>query len=299
MIFGILGNTEKPELLTVSRDLLRFLHDQRLSFLVHYALASWLREHSVQIDEHQVCPEVDLHRKCDVIIALGGDGTMLTAARIVGSSEVPILGVNLGKLGFLAEVSISELEEAIREVVKGEYAIEKRTTLMATSEVDGKQLVALNEVVVDKGSSARMIEMETYVDEDYLGTYAADGLIIATPTGSTAYSMASGGPIISPGSNVLVLTPVSPHSLTSRPIVLPDQKTIRVVVHSASRKVHITADGQLEEFYEAPTSFRIQRGSNCIRLIKRRKRTYYEVLRAKLLWGKDVRLSEKRQHGKN
>jgi NAD+ kinase len=232
----------------------------------------------------------DLPERCDLLIALGGDGTMLTAARVVGAREVPILGVNLGKLGFLAEVSVDEMLKALGEIVKGEYFIEDRMVLQTRNSRDKTCYSSLNEVVVDRGISPRVIQLETHVDGAYFVTYAADGIIVSTPTGSTAYSLASGGPIVAPRSRVITVTPISPHTLTARAVILPEESSIRITVKSAAEPVHVTADGHTQGFFKTPAVFTIQRAPYSVKLVKRFNRNYFDLLRAKLLWGRDLRI---------
>lgn len=284
MRFGITGNTSKPATKSVATSLIEHLKKKSLSFVIHDELARWLG-----ISE-AVCSENDLPESCDILIALGGDGTMLTAARIVGPHGTPILGVNLGKLGFLAEISVDELHESIDDIVSGNYVTEERMILQATSNKDHRLYTALNEVVVDKGASPRTLDLETYVNNDYLVTYAADGIIITTPTGSTAYSLAAGGPIVAPQANVITVNPIAPHMLTARPVVIPAESTIRVIVKTSSKQVHMTTDGQMEGFYDSPIEFNIHKAPYTVKLLKRGNRKFYDLLRTKLMWGKDVRV---------
>jgi NAD+ kinase len=295
MTFGILGNIGKPALKEVLHNLLAFLRKESIPFVVLDDLATWAADHgeSSAIDTASVCTADDLPRRSDVILAFGGDGTILTAARLVGRHGIPILGVNLGKLGFLAEVSVGDVNAAVEDVVAGRYVVDERMTLSVSSSAFRNDLYALNEFVVDKGSSARVIALETFVNNDYLVTYTADGMIVTTPTGSTAYSLASGGPIVTPKSSVLTINPISPHTLTARAVVVPDDSHIRIAVKAASKGVHYTADGQEEGIVEAPVEFTVRKSPHPIRLIKRGKHTYYDLLRAKLMWGRDVRLGIK------
>lgn len=288
MTFGILGNTAKPATKDVATNLLTYLQKKNLTYVIHDELAQWMNA----AGQVPTCSEKELPHKCDMLIALGGDGTMLAAARMVGQFGIPILGVNLGKLGFLAEVSVDELHQCIDDILNGNYFIEERMALEAKSSKDGKTYYALNEVVVDKGASSRAIDFETYVNNDYLVTYAADGIILNTPTGSTAYSLATGGPIVAPQAKVITINPIAPHTLTARPVIVPDESAIRVVVNSSSKPVHITVDGQVEGFYEPPVEFTVRKAPYSIKLVKRGQRKFYELLRTKLMWGKDVRLTK-------
>jgi NAD+ kinase len=291
MRFGIHGNINKPAIVNVTEDLITYMNRKRLSFVVQRELGEWFNHSgaSYQIGSEYMTSDSDLPQWCDVIIALGGDGTMLTAARIVGAHGNPILGVNLGKLGFLAEVSIDELQSCLDDITAGKYFIEDRVVLQTSVSTDDQTYYTLNDVVIDKGSSPRIIDMETNVNGDYLVTYTADGLIIATPTGSTAYSLASGGPIVVPKSDVVVITPISPHTLSARPVIVPNDSCVKIKVAESAKPIHMIADGQIEKFYNAPVEFTIQKASYNVKLIKRKKRNYFDLLRMKLMWGKDLR----------
>jgi NAD+ kinase len=292
MTLGIIGNTAKSVLQSVALDLLAYLEETRVEFVLHDGLARWLSEKSpsFKFQRYRVCNSTDLPAHIGMLIALGGDGTILSAARLVGKHEIPILGVNLGKLGFLAEVPIDELHQCVDDVMRGTFNIEERMVLEARSTADGAIFHALNDIVIDKGSSSRVIDLETHVDDEYLVTYAADGIILATPTGSTAYSLAADGPIVVPESRVVTINPISPHSLTARPVIVPDSSSIRVVVQSGAKAAHIAADGQVEAFYDTPAEFIVGRANHVVKLVKRRRHTYFKLLRAKLLWGRDVRV---------
>ena len=242
-----------------------------------------------RIDSTTMYGDSELAAQCDILVALGGDGTMLMAARTVAGHGTPILGINLGKLGFLAEVSAHEIRECIEDVLSGSYVIEERVALTARTSSDSKEYFALNDIVVDRGSSPRVLDLETAVDGEYLVTYTSDGIIITTPTGSTAYSLASGGPIVVPQSRVLVINPISPHMLTARPVVLPDERVITVAIHAGAKQVHITADGQVEGRYDSPVTFTIKKAPYSVKLVKRKERNYFHLLRTKLLWGRDLR----------
>ena len=293
MKFGILGNLEKSQLLPVVTELLKSLKRKKVECYVFDELADRINRQGrdTLVDGKHSRPLKQLPECSDVLIAFGGDGTMLAAARLVGERGTPILGVNLGKLGFLAEVSVGDLHKSIEEILQGRYSIEDRMVLEASVLGTSIRLCGLNDIVIDKTGSARIINLKTFVDEESLITYAADGIIIATPTGSTAYSLASGGPIVVPDSRAITLTPISPHTLTARPVILPDTSTIRVEVDARAKAVHITADGQFEEDLTPPVTVKIRKGDYTVRLVKPTDRSYYDILRAKLMWGRDVRLS--------
>ena len=236
----------------------------------------------------QSCSKKEMALKADLIISLGGDGTLLNIAPLVERPEVPILGVNLGALGFITEVAVDELEPVLSKTLSGDYEVEKRMTLEVR--VLGKngrahKFRVLNDVVIAKGARSRIIDLETYIGKDYLCTYRADGLIVSTPTGSTAYSLAAAGPILEPTLGAIVLAPICPHTLTHRPIVVPSNAVIRVTLRSFGDTVILIPDGQ--------QGMRLNNGDRVeardyglpVSLIKLPSRSYYEILREKLKWG--------------
>ena len=236
----------------------------------------------------QSCSKKEMALKADLIISLGGDGTLLNIAPLVERPEVPILGVNLGALGFITEVAVDELESVLSKTLSGVYEVEKRMTLEVR--VLGKngrphKFRVLNDVVIAKGARSRIIDLETYIGKDYLCTYRADGLIVSTPTGSTAYSLAAAGPILEPTLGAIVLAPICPHTLTHRPIVVPSNAVIRVTLRSFGDTVILIPDGQ--------QGIRLNNGDRVeardyglpVSLIKLPSRSYYEILREKLKWG--------------
>jgi len=298
MTFGIIGNIEKENLGKVVYDLIASQNFLGVDYVVEDKIADTIhQQYGVSAPSHcQIVPLVELLQKSDILIAFGGDGTMLAAARLVGDKGIPILGVNLGKLGFLAEVGIDELYPFVDAILKGHYRIEHRMVLKATvADEEHEDMLGLNDVVLERSGTTRVINIETYVNNDYLITYMADGLIISTPTGSTAYSLAAGGPIVTPQSKVITISPICPHTLTARPIIVPDDSLIKVVVSERHRKVLITADGQVQHQFETPVEFTIGKADYTIQLVKRADKSYYDLLRAKLMWGKDVRANTSEQ----
>lgn len=295
MRIGITGNLAKKVLPEVAATLIHKLESEGIDFVVEEGLARLIdkgRKPSLVGTRRRVS-QAQLPRRCDILVAFGGDGTILATARHVGKRETPILGVNLGKLGFLAEFAVEEMDEWIQALLSRKYKVESRMVLQArTKSGKQKQFFGLNDIVIDKGGSSRVIDLQTSVDGEHLNTYTADGLIIATPTGSTAYSLATGGPIVVPESKAITLSPIGPHTLTARPVIVPDESVIRVVVERAAKAVRITADGQVEEILPPPVEFVIRKAKYSVKLIKRLNRSYYEILRAKLMWGRDVRVDE-------
>jgi len=291
MTFGLVGNLEKARLADTARKLMdrlqvskaAYVVDERILGLIGHAAAAH-REHG---RSHDACL-----READMLVAFGGDGTMLSIARSVVGRNLPILGVNLGKLGFLAEFAPEELERAIGDVVAGRYVVEDRLVLEAVSPaLEGKTIRAVNDVVVEKSRSPRIIDFEAHINGAYAVTYRGDGLVISSPTGSTAYALSNGGPIVTPTSAVIGITPIAPHTLSGRPLIVPDSSEIRVVVQSDSNEVLLSADGQIEGFLKPPVEVTVRRSASTIKLVKRMDRSYFDVLRAKLLWGRDPRAS--------
>ena len=236
----------------------------------------------------QSCSKKEMAAKADLIISLGGDGTLLNIAPLVERPEVPILGVNMGGLGFITEVAVDELETILTKTLDGDYEVEKRMTLEIR--VMGKKrrphrFRVLNDAVITKGARSRIIDLETYVGDDYLCTYRADGLIISPPTGSTAYSLAAAGPILEPTLGAIVLAPLCPHTLTNRPIVVPSNAAIRVTLRSFGDTVILIPDGQQGVRLNNGDQVEARDYGMPVSLIRLPSRSYYEILREKLKWG--------------
>ncbi|MBF0557147.1 MAG: NAD(+)/NADH kinase [Nitrospirae bacterium] len=224
----------------------------------------------------------------DMIIVFGGDGTMLGVTRLIGDRGVPILGVNLGGLGFITEVNKDELFDVMDEILAGNYSLEERIMLAARVMRNNNAVAdftVLNDVVVNKGALARMIELDTFIDSRYVTTFRADGLIISTPTGSTAYSLAAGGPILYPSLNSIMLSPICPHTLTNRPIVLPDGVEIRSTLKASGEDVFLTLDGQIGFSLQRDDTVEVKKAAFTTRLLIPKDRDYFQVLRTKLKWG--------------
>lgn len=226
----------------------------------------------------------------DFVISMGGDGTLLRAAGVVGSKNIPIIGINMGRLGFLADIVPAETESALDSLYRGDYTIENHSVICV--EADGKPLPgvcnALNDIAVLKRDNASMISIRTSINGEYLVTYQADGLIVSTPTGSTAYSLSNGGPIIVPQTGILCLTPVAAHSLSIRPMVIPDDSEITLTVESRNHNFLIAVDGQSSKCNEN-TVLTIRKASYNIKIVKRSSQKYFSTLRQKMMWGADTR----------
>ena len=228
--------------------------------------------------------------EADFVISMGGDGTFLKAAGRVGSKDIPILGVNMGRLGFLADISPDDIEQCLEALFTDDYALQARALIQV--EADGQPLgspsFALNDVAILKRDTASMISIRACIDGQYLNTYQADGLVVSTPTGSTAYSLSNGGPIIVPGTKVFSMTAVAPHSLNVRPIVLPDSSIIELEVESRSHNYLVAIDGRSEKCKEG-TKVTLRRAPYDIKVVKRSGHRYFQSLREKMMWGADTR----------
>ena len=267
-------------------------------------LEQWLRERGVgaivetataalmpDAAQRRVAEKMQLARGVELVVVLGGDGTLLSMADAIGAagSNIPILGVNFGSLGFLTEVTLPELYPALDAAVSGRAPIEERMMLRSTTTRAGDTVpdfIALNDVVITKAARSRMIDLSVCVGDEFVTRVKADGLIVATPTGSTAYNLAAGGPIVQPALDALILTPIAPHTLTNRPIVIPSDSAVRVQPHIEERdELYVTFDGQAGFQLQAGDEIRIRRAERPMRLIRPSTRSSFEVLRQKLKWG--------------
>ena len=293
MTYGITGNVLKDGLWEPVARLTDWFDAHGLPYCLHTEVADGLETRGLLrpnvCREHAVEAIAD---KSDVLLSFGGDGTMLRAAKLVGSRGTPILGINIGRLGFLAKVEVNEVEAALAQVEAGSYELERRMLVEARLRIGREERApryALNDVVLDKSGSTDMLQVEAYVDGVFLNTYWADGLIVATPTGSTAYSLSAGGPIVTPGSDVLTITPIAPHTLTARPIVVPAASVLELRVVTRGPGYLFAVDGPSEyvESGEADVSVTIEKANYDIRLVSLPGQSYYETLRQKLMWGQE------------
>jgi NAD+ kinase len=293
MKFGIIGNLSKEALPSAVLKLWSAGEKRPVDFIVDEELAKLVnREAGTKIiPKKQTAEPEELVTQCDMVIAFGGDGTMLSAARLVGRAAVPIVGVNLGKLGFLAEVSVDEIESFVDDILNNQHIVEDRMVVKLTAEgEEDDPLFGLNDIVIDKSGSSRVLYVEAYVNNDFLVSYTGDGIIVSTPTGTTGYSLAAGGPIVVPVSEVLTISPICPHTLTARSVIVPESSVIKIAIRSQSEKIRVTADGQTERDFTSPVQLFVQKADYSIKLVKRKDRSYYDVLRTKLMWGQDIRI---------
>jgi NAD+ kinase len=279
---GIVAKTDREEARTVVPELLKWFNARGLQALCDKETAAICPDMAVS-----TARRVELPTQVDLLLVLGGDGTLLSMARLVGDLGVPILGVNLGGLGFLTALTVDELFPALEAYLSGGLVIEERMMLAATVLREGERLaeyVALNDMVITKSAMSRIIRLEVAVDGQLATGYRADGLIISTPTGSTAYCLSAGGPIVFPTMDAMVLTPICSHTLTNRPIVLPADQRIEVRLLT-DQDVMLTADGQVGFALKPWDTVEIRRASPRIRLLRVPRKHFFSVLRTKLKWG--------------
>jgi len=278
---GIYAKRNHPDAVSLAREVITWFEKQGIEVYPETDLAEALG--GVQGYSGKSIPAM-----VNLIVVLGGDGTLISVARKVGDLRTPILGVNLGSLGFLTEITLKELYSVLEDVVKGEFSVTSRMMLDAVVRREGEEIGryrVLNDVVINKGALARIIDMEAWVDDDYLTTFKADGLIISTPTGSTAYNLAAGGPIIYPGLHCLVISPICPHMLTNRPIIVSDEAIIRVEVKFQDEDVVFTADGQVGMPLKGGDVVEVRKSRSQTLLVQSPTKDYFAVLRTKLHWG--------------
>lgn len=271
---------ETPETRLVVARLARYLR-QRGPEVCFDPLAAAL----ASVGEPRVLTATEMGQHCDLVITVGGDGTLLGAARALASSGVPLLGINLGRLGFLADVSSDAIETGLAAILDGDFDAEERF-LLAARVNENPPVLALNDVVIHKWNTARMIELETRIDGVFVNLQRGDGIIVSTPTGSTAYALSGGGPLIHPALDAIALVPICPHTLSNRPLVVAGSSRIAIRAPSRADQGHIivTCDGQTDVFLTAKSRVLIERGPHPIRLLHPKGHDHFEILRAKLGW---------------
>ncbi len=289
MKLGIIPNTNKENVIQVVELFISKLENRNFQCTFSNNFHKLVSKNPV-FEKYEFLSNNNLFSENDLIVSIGGDGTLLTSSYDGRKYGTPMLGINFGKLGFLAEYEINNLDRLIDELEKGDYKIEERTTLYGEClSGNEKSLFAINDIVIDKGHWPKMIDIKLKVDEKYVSTFSADGIIISTPTGSTGYSLSVGGPIVNPIAKAITISPISPHTLTMRPLVIGDNQKITVHVKSAEDRIHVSCDGQRVTHYSSPMEFSIYRSKTPIKLLHTKSTSYYDTLRNKLYWGVDVR----------
>src|SRR5256714_14132986 len=285
---GVIVKPHQPDALETLCSLTKWLSERGIAFVGLPEIEREQIEHKTGC-QIQVLAESEMSRHVDLMLVLGGDGTMIATGRMLGDIQVPVIGVNYGGLGYLAEFPIEELFPALEAILVGQYKVQQR--LMLSVELwRGEELVTrnrvLNDVVVNKSALARIVEIEAYLNGQFVNLFRADGLIVATPTGSTAYNLSAGGPIIFPSMNAMVITPICPFTLSNRPIVGPDDSVIEVRLITEKEGVWLTLDGQVGFSLQSQDRVVIRKSETAFNLVQPPNRNYFEVLRNKLKWGR-------------
>lgn len=277
---GIICKHDNPEAWRAAGKLVEWLKGRDVASVIDQDAASYLHIDGV--------PKQDIPDKADIVAVFGGDGTLLSVTRLIGARGTPIVGVNLGTLGFLTTVTTEQLYPTMETVLSGQYKVQERIMLSASIKRAGNVISeqqVLNDIVINKGALARIIELETYIDGRYLTTFKADGLIICTPTGSTGYSLSAGGPIVHPSLSCLGITPICPHTLTNRPLILPDTVVFEAVIKAGNEDVYLTLDGQVGFLLKSGDVVEGRLAGHKTYSIMSPTEDYYQMLRTKLKWG--------------
>ncbi len=278
---GIIMKPNQPEAVPLAKELIAWLGHRNIQVYLDEIIASL-------INHPFSCPRTEIGPLVDLLIVLGGDGTLLSAARAVEGGNIPILGVNLGGLGFLTEITLEELYPVLGQILEGRMETEKRMKLSAVVLRRGEKMgeySVLNDVVINKSVLARIINLRTSINGAYVTTYRGDGMIISTPTGSTAYSLAAGGPIVYPSMDSILITPICPHTLTNRPLLISDRDTVAVTLESEEGGVRLTLDGQIGDDLYPYDQVVVTKGEDYVYFIKSPFKDYFQILRTKFKWG--------------
>lgn len=284
---GLVLNTDKQKSFELAGRVLAWLSEHGVDYLLEESAATGMQ------GDHSGISYREMREQVDLVILFGGDGTFLHTARHFTGSKIPLLGINLGRLGFLTEIETGKVEETLERLVKGEYQVEKRLVLKTEIERDSAQnaggtakSLAVNDVVVNRGASAHMIRVKLFINEEIVNSYRADGIIISTPTGSTAYSLSAGGPIINPRVRAILITPICPHTLHVRPMVISEEESLQVVVSGdKDDRMKLTADGNFNYDLYDGDCIRVAAAAEGIHLVKFPERTFYSILHEKMSGG--------------
>lgn len=288
-MIGIIPNIHKVEALAFTSELVEKLAQNNVKFSIWNGA-----QHLVDVDKKTVFENEDnLCNNNEIILSIGGDGTLLNSSYYAVKYGKPIHGVNFGKLGFLTENSGQNLNDLIHILTNKEFFIENRIILSGriTGETD-LQLMGVNDIVVDRGTCTKAIIISIYVDDEYVNTITADGIVVATPTGSTGYSLSAGGSVITPLSNVFIVSPIAPHSMTVRPIIINDSQSVTLKVQTRGESIRVTCDGQRDYMCGSQAEVVISKSNKTLKLIKTSQTSYFELIREKLFWGYDFRNKE-------
>ncbi len=279
---GIISKPRKAEIREIVPPLLGWLRERRIEAYIDKETGAILESSEKCLTRNEMPAQVDL------LIVLGGDGTLLATARALNRKPVPILAVNLGGLGFLTVITREELYPTLEQVLAGNFHTERRVQIegeIVRADESLASFLALNDVVLNKGAIARILDFDVLVDGQFVSSYKSDGLIVSTPTGSTAYSLAAGGPVIVPTVGAFIITPICAHTLTNRPLVVPDSATIEVVLQTQREAAYLTVDGQVGIAARSDDIVRMRKSSSFVELVQPTRKNYFEILRQKLKWG--------------
>jgi NAD+ kinase len=285
---GIVVKPGQPEALRTLCGMVTWLAEQGITLVSSPDIERAAIEAQTGCQIETRAPE-QLAASVDLMIVLGGDGTMIGTARMVGDSEVPVVGINFGGLGYLAEFRIEELYSGLASILAGDYRLDRRVMLAVELHRGDRKITrsrVLNDVVINKSVLARIINIEAYLNQQFVNSFKADGLIVSTPTGSTAYNLSAGGPVIYPSMNAIVITPICPFTLSNRPIVVPDDAMIELRLKTPNEEVTLTLDGQVGFPLEVEDRVLIEKSKTTFNLVQPTNRNYFEVLRDKLRWGR-------------
>lgn len=285
---GVVLKPDLPEAVATVGELLKWLTQRGLTLCAGPSLDRSAIEQATGCKLATVALE-EMAGAVDLIVVLGGDGSMIGTSRLLGDHHIPVLGINHGSLGYLSEFHAAEMFPALETILAGDYRVEERVRLSVELQRGDEVLLhsrALNELVVNKTAKARIIDIEAHMDGQLISQYRADGLIISTPTGSTAYNLSAGGPVVYPSMKALVITPICPFRLSDRPIVVPDDTVLEVSIKTPNEKVYMTLDGQVGYPIEVGDKVLIRKSSTTFKIVQPANRNYFDVLREKLRWGK-------------
>ncbi len=282
LVLGLTGNPTKTQLHVVLKDYINWLDKENISYLVSTDFIEFS-----ELSSHEKIPPEEIAEQADIVLSFGGDGTLLNAVRLLQGREIPIVGVNVGGLGYLTTVGPEELKGRTLDILQDKWNIERRMIL--ETHIEGKNSekpwYALNDIVVEKGGYSRLIELNSTIDGEFLNNYYADGIIISTPTGSTGYNLSAGGPIMEPKMAGILFHPLNPHSLSNRPLIIADDKTIRITAHTEYEHVVINVDGLVAWNLRSGNTLVVKRAQFDALLVNFEGKYFYQVLRQKLKWG--------------
>jgi NAD+ kinase len=291
MTIAIFGSTYPEHFSKYIQHLIKKLETEHINLIIEEEFSIFL-ENNIRFNKSisTFNSYETLKNKADFLLSIGGDGTLLKAVTYVRESEIPIMGINTGRLGFISSISADQIDDAITDILKGNYKINERTLLQLSSDKNlfKEKNFALNEVAVSKKDTSSMIRIDAYVDDEFLNTYWADGLVVSTPTGSTGYSLSCGGPIIMPGTNNIIITPNAPHNLNVRPIVIDDNSVVKLKIEDRDQLALVSLDSRSRAF-DSETELIIKKASFKIKLVQPQNNSFTTTIRHKLMWGLDKR----------